>query len=173
MYQRRELEKICPAPPVVSPITEEVMLYPNPFNKYVFFFFFSICGAKPFLIHASALFRYNKVPENPTYTQVVRETLPQPGDELAIDSEFVLIRDEEVIERPGGVRTVVRPSEFSLARVSVLETKSRREGTCIIDDYIATKESSVVDYLTKYSGIRPGDLNPQTSPHHVTTLKVQ
>jgi PAB-dependent poly(A)-specific ribonuclease subunit 2 len=82
-----------------------------------------------------------------------------------------LFFQEEIAERPGGVKLVVRPADFSLARVSVLSAKSD-QGHCIIDDYIATKDSSIVDYLTQFSGIVKGDLDPTTSKHHVTSLKM-
>jgi PAB-dependent poly(A)-specific ribonuclease subunit 2 len=43
-----------------------------------------------------------------------------------------------------------------LARVSVVRgDRSERMGDVLIDDYIRTSEP-VVDYLTKYSGIQPG-----------------
>jgi len=39
--------------------------------------------------------------------------------------------------------------------------------TPFIDDYIHITDP-VIDYLTAYSGISPGDLSPHTSPHAVT-----
>ncbi len=41
-----------------------------------------------------------------------------------------------------------------------------------IDDYIAMHEP-IAAYLTRFSGIVPGDLDPAVSPHHVITLKVK
>lgn len=38
-------------------------------------------------------------------------------------------------------------------------------------DYISTPDSMIEDYLTAYSGLVPGDLDPLRSPHHVVTLR--
>lgn len=48
------------------------------------------------------------------------------------------------------------------------------QNIAFIDDYVAISER-IVDYLTKYSGISPGDLDPDYSPHvrtgHLIHLK--
>lgn len=54
---------------------------------------------------------------------------------------------------------IVNPTHFSLARVSVC----RLNGECFLDDYVVAREP-IVDYLTRYSGIVPGDLEPAVRP---------
>lgn len=62
------------------------------------------------------------------------------------------------------------PSRLGLARVSVVRGEGSLEGQACIDDHIRTTEP-VYDYLTQYSGLKLGDLDPTMSPHHLTTLK--
>ncbi|EST08831.1 Exonuclease, RNase T/DNA polymerase III [Kalmanozyma brasiliensis GHG001] len=98
------------------------------------------------------------------------EELPGPGTLVAIDAEFVALNQEELEIRSDGTRSVIRPTRLSLARVSVVRGQGAQEGAAFIDDHIYTQEE-VVDYLTKFSGILPGDLDPATSKHTVVPLK--
>ncbi len=88
------------------------------------------------------------------------------GDLVAIDCEFVSTGAEESKVDNNGRRVVTKPSKLSLARVSV----TRSNGIPFIDDYIV-KTEPIVDYLTRFSGIMPGDLDLNTSRHHLVTLK--
>jgi len=92
-----------------------------------------------------------------------------PGALVAIDSEHVRISTEEVVQRVGR-NVVVKPVQSTLARVSVLRTWDTQY-LPFIDDYISTPETKIKDYLTVYSGLHPGDLDPLRSVHHVTTRK--
>jgi PAB-dependent poly(A)-specific ribonuclease subunit 2 len=99
------------------------------------------------------------------------EEKPTPGTPVALDTEFVDLEKAEINVKADGSQEIVRPSKSGLARVSVLRGSGKREGVPFIDDYISVKEP-IVDYVTQYSGIKPGDLDPRTSPHNIVPLKV-
>ena len=62
------------------------------------------------------------------------------------------------------------PSRLGLARVSLVRGEGPQAGKACIDDFIRATEP-VYDYLTQYSGLRAGDLDPALSQHYLTTLK--
>ncbi|KAH7032044.1 ubiquitin carboxyl-terminal hydrolase-domain-containing protein [Linnemannia elongata] len=100
------------------------------------------------------------------------EIKPEEKMLIAIDTEFVALSREETEIRSDGTKSLLRPPRMSLARVSVLRgDEGPLEYVPFIDDYIATSEP-VVDYLTEYSGIQPGDLDPGLSKHTLVPLKV-
>ncbi|KAJ6525112.1 ubiquitin carboxyl-terminal hydrolase-domain-containing protein [Mycena sp. CBHHK59/15] len=99
------------------------------------------------------------------------EELPKPGTLVAIDAEFVSMQQEETEFRSDGSKQVLRPARLSLARVSVLRGDGPKQGLPFIDDHIHTSEV-IVDYLTEFSGIRFGDLDPTLSRHTLTPLKL-
>jgi PAB-dependent poly(A)-specific ribonuclease subunit 2 len=99
------------------------------------------------------------------------DELPTPGTLISIDAEFVALQQEENEFRSDGTKKILRPSHMSLARVSVLRGPGEKEAVPFIDDYIHTKEA-IADYLTEYSGIKAGDLDPNNSKHTLVPLKV-
>ncbi|KAL2392816.1 PAN2-PAN3 deadenylation complex catalytic subunit pan2 [Exophiala dermatitidis] len=96
---------------------------------------------------------------------------PQHGTPIALDTEFVELEKAEIDFKADGTQETIRPAKSGLARVSVLRGQGDLEGVPFIDDYITIYEP-IVDYKTQYSGIRPGDLDPQTSQHNLVPLKV-
>ncbi|KAJ3187322.1 poly(A)-specific ribonuclease [Gaertneriomyces sp. JEL0708] len=105
------------------------------------------------------------------YKLLDQNELPtEPGYLCALDAEFVALSKDETEIRSDGTRSIIRPSRLSLARVSVLRGSGPKEGVPFIDEYISATEG-VVDYLTEFSGIKPGDLDAATSRHPLVTLK--
>jgi PAB-dependent poly(A)-specific ribonuclease subunit 2 len=96
---------------------------------------------------------------------------PQQGTPIALDTEFVELEKAEINVKADGTQETIRPAKSGLARVSVLRGNGEDEGVPFIDDYITIYEP-VVDYMTQYSGIRPGDLDAQLSQHNLVPLKV-
>ncbi|KAF9265751.1 hypothetical protein L218DRAFT_859665 [Marasmius fiardii PR-910] len=99
------------------------------------------------------------------------DELPKPGTLVAIDAEFVQMQQEDIEFKSDGTKKVIRPARLSLARVSVLRGDGPSQGLPFIDDHIHTSEA-IVDYLTEFSGIQFGDLDPVQSPYTLTPLKV-
>ncbi|KAF8305548.1 PAB-dependent poly-A-specific ribonuclease subunit PAN2 [Clavulina sp. PMI_390] len=98
------------------------------------------------------------------------DEIPTPGTVIAIDAEFVDLVAEESEIRSDGTKTILKPSQKALARVSVVRGEGPKKGIAFIDDYIHTSDT-VTDYLTAFSGIQPGDLHPSYSTHVLLPLK--
>lgn len=98
------------------------------------------------------------------------DPLPDRNTHCGIDAEFVRLLREEIDMGADGSRTITRPARSGLARVSVLRGDGPEQELPFIDDYIATDEP-VDDYLTQWSGLNPGDLDPYRSPYKLVHLK--
>lgn len=105
------------------------------------------------------------------YRTLTPEEAPGEGTIIALDTEFVAVRQPEIEMNSDGERETIRPIAYALARVSVVRGSGENEGLPFIDDYIVSKEH-IVDYLTSYSGIVSGDLDPRLSKHNLVSLKI-
>ena len=89
--------------------------------------------------------------------------LPRKGDLVAIDAEFVCVQQEESLISSSGSKEMISEARNALARLSII-----CDNEVIIDDYVLPNEP-IVDYLTRFSGIRPSNLDANSSPHHLVT----
>lgn len=107
-----------------------------------------------------------------TYEMLNRQgERPGPDTIIALDTEFVAVRQPEIEMNSDGERETIRPIVYALARASVVRGQGEHEGLPFIDDYITIKEP-IVDYLTSYSGITQSDLDPRVSQHSLLPLKM-
>lgn len=91
----------------------------------------------------------------------------KPGTLIAFDAEFVQVQNEESALTAAGSKITIREGRYALGRMSLLECET---GKIIIDDHVLPREP-VLDYLTRFSGIRPADLNPRTTSHHLISAR--
>jgi DNA polymerase III epsilon subunit-like protein len=118
------------------------------------------------------------------------------GALVAIDTEFVLVSREKAEiccsrrstghtprwcrwsspslgqapeeEEPLLRRVILEPSRKHVARVTVI----RENGQVLLDDYVMPPPGcTIVDYLTRYSGITAPDLQPNRTRHYLTLSK--
>lgn len=105
------------------------------------------------------------------YELLTREEAPQFGSLVAIDAEFVSMKAAIMEMSYTGSKTLVRPALLSLARISALRGDAGEKfGTAFIDDYIVHTKP-IHDYLTTFSGIEDGDLDPARSKKTLVTLQ--
>ena len=55
-----------------------------------------------------------------TFTPLAFSELPSAGDMVGIDAEFVTLNQEEAEVRSDGTHTTVKPSQYSVARITVI-----------------------------------------------------
>jgi len=96
--------------------------------------------------------------------------LPKRGEHIAFDAEYVSLSAEGIVSELDGTQVAVTPSHLSVARVTCIFGEGPLVGKALVDDYVVAVEP-VVDYLTRFSGISPGDLDPAISKKRLTTLK--
>lgn len=93
--------------------------------------------------------------------------LPNKGDLVAIDCEFVCVQAEKSELSVTGAKSTISESRNALARLSVIDC---RTNSVIIDDYVLPSEP-VKDCLTRFSGVREVDIDANKSPHHLISTR--
>ncbi|CAD2218285.1 Ubiquitin carboxyl-terminal hydrolase/Exonuclease, putative [Angomonas deanei] len=92
----------------------------------------------------------------------------KPGDLIAIDAEYVKLKWP--LKDSESEFFYLSKGHMGLARVSCLLSQRDGDERTIMDDYVHIPEE-IEDYVTQYSGIHPGDLDPATSTKCLTCLK--
>jgi len=100
--------------------------------------------------------------------------LPGKGELVAFDAEFVTVQLEQAETNAEGQRVIVSEARQNIARVSFVRGGRRdlQEGAApppmevMSDDYVIPSET-ILDYLTRFSGIVAEDLQPGVSKNAV------
>lgn len=77
-----------------------------------------------------------------------------------------MLEKEEYETQSNGDQKLIKPAKLSLGRLSIL----RENEIPFVDDFIPISEP-IMDYLTEYSGLKEGDLDPLTSTNYLTPRK--
>ncbi|KAL0035726.1 hypothetical protein WJX77_000104 [Trebouxia sp. C0004] len=154
LYYSRVDRALTPAEASVPPAAPSPVLTTDSFH--------ALCSGPP--VQGLSVKRHAR-----NFEPLSPEELKAPGLLLGIDAEFVAHAPAEKVMQ-GGVEVEVCKARLGLARVSVVRGEGPAAASPAIDDYIRSLEP-ISDYLTKWSGLVPGDLDPKVSPHNLTTMK--
>lgn len=91
------------------------------------------------------------------------------GDLVAIDAEYVVLKWASRAD-DGEMFYMQKKSHMALARVSCILSSEDGDERTITDDYVHIPEE-IEDYVTQFSGIHPGDLDPLKSTKSLTSSK--
>ncbi|KAH9580069.1 PAN2 domain [Trypanosoma melophagium] len=94
----------------------------------------------------------------------------KPKDLVAIDAEYVMLNWSSKSIKTEILGQTQKKPHMALARLSCVLSNAPGDERIIVDDYVHTPET-VEDYVTQYSGIYPGDLDPLKSSKCLTSLK--
>lgn len=106
------------------------------------------------------------------YKLLTHDEAPKSGTLVAIDAEFVSLQSELCEIDHQGIRSIIRPKRTALARISIIRgEEGELYGVPFVDDYVVNT-NHIEDYLTRYSGILPGDLDPEKSTKRLVRRNV-
>mmetsp|Transcript_14080 Transcript_14080/g.29422 ORF Transcript_14080/g.29422 Transcript_14080/m.29422 type:complete len:553 (+) Transcript_14080:42-1700(+) len=91
----------------------------------------------------------------------------QKGRPIAFDAEFVSVQEEESAVTDTGQKEVLCDTRHALGRISVFDCPTEQT---IVDDHVLPRES-VVDFLTRFSGIVAEDLDVARSRHRIISTR--
>lgn len=117
----------------------------------------------------------------PSAPSLPADAVPRSGELLALDAEFVSVSTERSLIRSDGSRQPIAAARLMPGRLSIVRDTRGLPGYAplgpaaaarpvVLDAYIVAAEP-VVDHLTRFSGIQPGDLDLDSSSHRLHTYK--
>lgn len=89
------------------------------------------------------------------------------GRPVAFDAEFVSVQEEDSELNESGQKNVLRDTRHALGRISIFDCPTE---TVVVDDHVLPREQ-VADYLTRFSGLVPDDLDPNRSNHRIISTR--
>lgn len=148
---------------VTSTNVDDALAFHVPFKEPCLLVYRQINSESEFIAVGSKV----EIPNSIWTDSSLQPNLPKEGDALAFDAEFVQVENETTSLTATGSKIVSVRGRNAVGRISLLDSDTNNE---LIDDHVIPREP-VVDYLTRFSGITPSDLNPKTSKHNLISAR--